>query len=188
MFRCSQCIDYVAGTQGVLDKHVSEHKTQTKTFSCGHCVYIATTDQDLEAHMISKHSYTVKSTKQCHFYKRGKCDRPLSCRFKHDGPVDKSPQISNQTVQREPPKCTRGSGCTFKSQGRCHYYHDDVGVQLPRQIQHQKNVEETQKKTTHRLWCQFQDTCKKGPEICPFRHYKVEFPRLPTKHIGSMFK
>ena len=171
-------------------KHMTEHNTQPKLYSCGHCEYSAISDQDLENHMTSKHDFTVKSTKQCHFYKKGTCDRPSTCRYRHEGPVEKSNPIpsENPIVQRETPKCNRGSGCSFKAQGRCYYFHEGVGVQMQRDNQSQKSPEESHRKTTQKLWCKFQDSCLKGHDKCPFRHYEFEFPRLPTRHVGNLFR
>ena len=70
------------------------------------------------------------------------CDRPASCRFRHGAQLTNSPN-QNLTVQSEVPNCTRGAGCLFRSQGRCYYFHEGVGVQMQRDRQLKRQSEES---------------------------------------------
>lgn len=155
-----------------------------KTISCSHCDFTAKKDSDLTDHINTKHKFSEVYNKPCRYYRQGRCDRPSTCKFKHEGLVIES----NQTKSTKTPRCTRGEGCSFKKQTRCHYFQDDVGVQLQRESQAKNSSNQPQEKRAQRLWCQFQETCKKGPNECPFRHYEQEFPKLPTKKAGSMFR
>ena len=189
VYRCDQCIEFAAGTKEHLREHMKEHGNKhVSVLSCGHFDYTTQDENDLAVHIDKKHNFTEVSTKQCWFYKRGKCDRGSSCRYRHDGPVSKQSETTKEAGQKEALKCTRGLKCKFKEQGRCHFFHEGVGVQMPKDHQNQRQSKETQEKRTHRLWCQFQESCKKGPKDCPFRHYEVEYPKLPAKQPGNIFK
>ena len=52
---------------------------------------------------------------QCSWAKRGRCNND------HKGEV--APNVANNKT------CNSGESCKFKAQGRCSYYHSDVGVQ-----------------------------------------------------------
>ena len=187
VFRCQFCTDFVASSNEALSIHMKEHQARIKQLSCGHCDYKTDTGEKLTEHMDSEHVYQETPTKQCRFYKKGTCNRaPGTCKFKHEGVSTKSNPKNSET--RETAACTRGSQCKFKEQNRCHFFHQGIGVQMPKEAQPEKQSEVPQKKTAQRLWCKFQDTCKKGPLQCPFRHYEVEFPRLPASRAGNMNK
>ena len=177
---CGHC-NYSAGTSNELSAHINKrHKpAAAPSKECGHCEFSAKTDSEIEIHMKQKH----KVNTQCRFFNQGRCDRPTTCRFKHD-----ETKKASRSEAKETPKCTRGADCRFKKLNKCHYFHEDVGVQLKKPITPQPQVEQPQEKRAQRLWCQYQDTCFKGPKDCPFRHYETEFPKLPTQKAVNMFR
>ena len=181
IIRCNKC-EYIAKDKSDLQNHVRDHMSIKKTISCGHCNFTASRDSDLTDHINTKHQFSEVYNKACRYYRQGRCNRPSTCKFKHEGVITKS----NQIKPGKTPRCTRGEGCSLKKKNRCHYFHDDVGVQLQRESQPNNSSEDTQEKRTQRLWCKIQETCKKGPNNCPFRHYDQEFPKLPAKKVGSM--
>ena len=187
VFRCAQCVEYAAGTKEDLHEHAKKHSKKDKLLSCGHCDFTVNNDNDLTAHMNTSHQYSNVSTKQCRYYRVGKCNRPTTCTYKHEGPVIIFNKTSKIGEENQAPRCTRGPECRFKEQGRCHYYHEGVRVQMQKENSQQSQSQQAHKEQTHMLWCKFQDTCKKGPKDCPFRHYNIEFPKLPTSRLGNVF-
>ena len=136
---------------------------------CGHCDIKVNTDDELNEHINSKHSRQNVSHIPCRFFRQGRCDRPTTCRFKHTSTAGS--ETTKSASLKEAPHCTRGPECSFKKQNRCHYYHAGIGVQMPKEFFAQKSSHQTQEKNTPKLWCKYQDTCSKGPQKCPFRHY-----------------
>ena len=133
VFRCVQCKEYAAGTKEDLNEHMKNHTKPDKVLSCGHCDFTVNTDGELTAHMNNKHRYSNVSTKKCRYYRIGKCNRPNTCTYKHEGPVIVQNDATKTTDQNQAPRCTWGLKCKFKEQGRCYYFHEGVGVQMQKE-------------------------------------------------------
>ena len=136
-------------------------------YACNMCENGFETLKEIREHKATEHSGETfngfkKVVKECHFYKQGRCDRN-PCRFSH------------QQQQQQAPVCSRGQKCRFLYWGTCHFFHQGVGVQQPKQHQNsqQKNSQELNRQQQNsrlqtKKKCHFQENC--WNQNCSYHH------------------
>ena len=113
----------------------NRNETRSLDYTCNQCESAFETQKDIREHKATQHKGQNFDgfefiTKTCHFFQQGRCNR-VRCRFAHILPF----QQQQQQQQDAEIECLRGNSCRFLAWGSCHYYHQGVGVQQPRQQQ-----------------------------------------------------
>ena len=109
-------------------------------------------------------------SKVCKYFVNGGCWKGFNeCIFIHPH----SPQES------EAPRCRNGNGCRYLANGVCSFFHEDIGVQNPRNQfpNHQSSQYQNLFQVQPRRWCRFLEDCNRVP-YCPFVHAAEDFPEL----------
>ena len=151
------------------------NKVQDLDYCCNQCGNCFAEQKQLREHKKKDHMgqtfqgfTTVKA--QCHFYLQGRCNRN-PCKFSHNQQQQQhinqqhqqhiQPQQQNHQ-QQQSPACSRGQKCCFLAWGTCNFFHPGVGVQQPRKMSPQNNMNRPNKK------CHFQENCWNTD--CAFDH------------------
>lgn len=163
-YDCDQC-ESKFGAQYQLRLHIEKkHKKAAETnYECEKCGEIFTNIGQSKMHMNNcEMGYQTVNSKECFFYKNGKCTKGEFCRFLH---------IEHEHKQYTP-KCRNGPSCRYLFSGVCSFFHPGFGVQNPLPEPTKSKVEQS-----GRSWCADFEDCSRVPN-CPNLHSTEDFPKL----------
>ena len=182
------------------------HNLQRKE-QCDKCEKYFEDEDELNEHVRNVHEsrawFREVKGRACRYFRQGRCRAGPSCTFRHELPRNSSYSEEDRQSERrrgdeyrepqpqpqgEVKHCRRGERCRFKAEGRCNFFHSDVGVQrVWREPQRSRETQEPREGGAQVLWCRYQDRCKDNQSgRCKFQHFEG-FPLASTTKRGEAF-
>ena len=128
--KCDNCQQVF--TSFALKRHNPNCHGKKEDHDCPECGEMFSSNNNMRKHYDKVHKMEpVVSRVVCKHWRKGNCFKANKCGFSHVG-VQKTSNSSNTAqTSSKVPACKNGVSCDWLSNGRCSYFHPNVGVQKP---------------------------------------------------------